>query len=53
MRLNNKYFKKDLNINEKLEGMNRTLKKVADLKNNRKPRYELKVLKKLGKSQTG
>lgn len=53
MRLNNKYFKKDLNINEKLEDMNKTLKKVADLKNSKKPRYELKMLKKLGKSQTG
>jgi hypothetical protein len=29
MRLNSKYFKKELNINEKLEDMNKTLKKVA------------------------
>jgi hypothetical protein len=53
MRLNSKYFKKDLNINEKLEDMNKTLKKVAEMKNVKKPKYELKMLKKLGKSQTG
>lgn len=33
--------------------MNKTLKKVAELKNNKKPKYELKMLKRLGKSQTG
>lgn len=32
--------------------MNRTLKKVAELKS-RKQKYELKMIKKLGKSQTG
>lgn len=53
MRLNSKYFKKELNINEKLEDMNKTLKKVAEMKNVKKPKYELKMLKKLGKSQTG
>lgn len=53
VRLNNKYFKKELNINDKLEDMNKTLKKVAELKNTKKPKYELKMIKKLGKSQTG
>lgn len=53
MRLNSKYFKKELNVNEKLEDMNKTLKKVAEMKNVKKPKYELKMLKKLGKSQTG
>jgi serine/threonine protein kinase len=33
--------------------MNKTLKKVAELKNSKKPKYELKMLKRLGKSQTG
>jgi hypothetical protein len=33
--------------------MNKTLKKVAELKNTKKPKYELKMLKRLGKSQTG
>ena len=33
--------------------MNKTLKKVAEMKNVKKPKYELKMLKKLGKSQTG
>ena len=32
--------------------MNKTLKKVADLKS-KKQKYELKMIKKLGKSQTG
>lgn len=36
MKLSNKYFKKE-GINEKLEDMNKTLKKMAELK--RKPRY--------------
>jgi hypothetical protein len=53
MRLNTKYFKKELNVNEKLEDMNKTLKKVAELKSSKKPKYELKMVKKLGKSQTG
>lgn len=53
VRLNSKYFKKELNINDKLEDMNKTLKKVAELKNTKKPKYELKMIKKLGKSQTG
>lgn len=53
VRLNSKYFKKELNINEKLDDMNKTLKKVAEMKNVKKPKYELKMLKKLGKSQTG
>ncbi len=39
MRLNSKYFKKDLNLNEKLEDMNKTLKKVAEMKNVKKPKY--------------
>lgn len=33
--------------------MNKTLKKAAESKNTKKPRYELKMIKKLGKSQTG
>jgi len=53
VRLNSKYFKKELNINDKLEDMNKTLKKVAELKSTKKPKYELKMIKKLGKSQTG
>ena len=53
IRLNSKYFKKELNINDKLEDMNKTLKKVAEMKNAKKPKYELKMIKKLGKSQTG
>ena len=32
--------------------MNKTLKKVAELKS-KKQKYELKMIKKLGKSQTG
>jgi len=53
IRLNSKYFKKELNINDKLEDMNKTLKKVAEMRNTKKPKYELKMMKKLGKSQTG
>lgn len=33
--------------------MNRTLKKMAELKTHKRPRYELKMLRNLGKSQTG
>lgn len=33
--------------------MNKTLKKVAELKSSKKPKYELKMIKRLGKSQTG
>jgi hypothetical protein len=36
MKLSNKYFKKE-GINEKLEDMNKTLKKMAEQK--RKPKY--------------
>ncbi len=53
IKLNRKHFKKEININDKLEDMNKTLKKVAELKNTKKPKYELKMLKRLGKSQTG
>jgi hypothetical protein len=33
--------------------MNRTLKKMAELKTSKKSMYELKMLSRLGKSQTG
>ena len=33
--------------------MNKTLNKMAELKASKKPKYELKMIKKLGKSQTG
>lgn len=39
-------------MTDKLEDMNKTLKRMAEQKN-RKPKYELRMLKKLGKSQTG
>ena len=45
-----KYFKKD--IPNKLNDMNRTLKKMAEQKT-KKPKYELRMLKRLGKSQNG
>ena len=52
--ISGKYFKKD--IPNKLEEMNKTLKKMAEEKqqnHQNKPRYELRMIKKLGKSQTG
>ena len=54
--INGKYFKKEGQSN--LEEMNRTLKKMAEKKQqinqmSQKPKYELKMIKKLGKSQTG
>lgn len=39
-------------MTDKLEDMNKTLKRMAEQKS-RKPKYELRMLKKLGKSQTG
>jgi hypothetical protein len=49
--INNKYFKKE--ISSKLEEMNRTLKKRAEQRPPKQPQYELKMLQRLGKSQTG
>ena len=51
--ISGKYFKKD--IPNKLEEMNKTLKKMAEEKHSHqnKPRYELRMIKRLGKSQTG
>lgn len=53
IKLNSKYFKKETDIQGKLEDMNKTLKKMAELKTTKKPKYELKMIKRLGKSQTG
>ena len=51
--ISGKYFKRE--GPNKLEEMNKTLKKMAEQKQQMqgRPRYELKMIKKLGKSQTG
>lgn len=33
--------------------MNRTLKRMTEMKTTKKPRYELKMIRRVGKSQTG
>jgi len=33
--------------------MNKTLKKMAEMKTFKRPKYELKMIRKVGKSQTG
>lgn len=43
-KLNTRYFKKETYVNDKLNDMNKTLKKMADLRT-RKPKYELKMIK--------
>jgi len=53
IKLSGKYFKKEVEVESKLEEMNKTLKKMAELKSSKKPKYELKMLKRLGKSQSG
>lgn len=49
LKIGMKYFRKE--VPGKLEEMNKTLKKMSEMKS--KPKYEMRMLRRLGKSQTG